>query len=322
MHFEDLTLVSLPDEDRPLADQHLPGARCEGAALQDVRSDGTTRILSVMIHDAVTPEALSAWPSLEAVVTRSGGHDHLPLDWMAANGIAAYHLGDYAADSVAELTVALLTVLVRRVPEATERTRRGAWDRVGLEGRRLTECTVGVLGTGAIGGRVVRQLHDLGVPVVAHDLVPDPDLAALEAVRYEDDLDRFLSFCDALSLHVPLDGSTRGLLDAPRIARVRPGAVLVNTARGEVLDPIALQDALGRGHLAGFAADVLPGEPDPPDLAALAQRPEVLVTPHLGAHNQDTLRRRYGTTATIAGALLAGEARKAARYRVDAGRME
>lgn len=320
MALHGLLATSIPETEHALAERHLPGALLTGEPLSPglAQAEPEARVLAVMIYDPVLPETLARFPALEAVITRSDGTDHLPLPWLEDHGVGAYHLEGYATESVAELTLLLLLALARRVPEAMRST-GGAppvWDRSALVGRSLRALTVGVLGTGRIGSEVVRLLSGLGVATVGHDLVRDRDLEDLPGFDYARDLDDLLGRIDALSVHVPLDARTRDLVDARALERLPAGALLVNTARGGVVDQEAVVAALSSGRLAGYAADVLPGEPDPPHLAALARHPRVLLTPHLGAHNHATFARRYEATAGIARAVLEGEEKRVARYRV------
>lgn len=313
-----VVMAAVPEADAQMALQVVPGAVVEtlpfGAGTVERHSG--TRVLSVMIHDQVTTDLLARLPHLEAVITRSDGFDHLPLEWLRRRGVAAYHLEGYATGSVAQLAVAMLVASARRVPEGMAETRAGGWDRSGLVGRHLEEMTVGVVGTGRIGSAVAQILTSWGVRVVGHDLVHREDLAALPGFAYAADLEDLLTRCDAVSLHVPLDGSTRDLIDARAVARMRPGAILVNTARGAVVDPEAVAHGLRSGHLQAFAADTLPDEPRVPHLALLKDLPNVLLTPHLGAHNHATLRRRYEATARIAQAVLEGRSEEVSAYRV------
>lgn len=296
--------ASVPDSDADIAAGllHDPVGR-----MTDAPAD--TRVMSLMIHDRLDAAALDRLPRLDAVITRSDGHDHLPMAALRDRGVAAYHLGDYATQSVATLAVSMVLALLHRIPEAVATTRAGAWDRSRLVGRHLTELRLGVLGVGRIGGTVARHLQALGADVLGHDV------RRIEDVPMEPDLHRFLAACDVVTIHVPLQGDTRHLLDGAALAHMRRGSLLVNTARGDVVDPGAVLQALDTGRLAGYAADVLPGEPDPPHLEALL-RPDVLLTPHLGAHNEATLRSRYERTQAIVDALLAGRPQDVEAWRV------
>lgn len=312
---DELVLVRVPHHDHALAARILPEARLDGGPL-----DATTakrfpgcRVLSVMIHDAVSPDVLARFPRLEAVITRSDGYDHLPEAWMQKQGVAGYHLEGYATGSVAQITLSFIIALLHRIQEAAQRLRTGPWTRDPFVGRDLREVTVGILGTGRIGGEVARHLLAMGADVVAHDPAPE---ARVPGVRYLDGLPALGAASDVLTLHVPLTDVTRGCIDREALSHLPDGALLVNAARGEVVDQDAVLDALASGRLAGYAADVLPGEPEPPALPDLLDHPNVIVTPHLGAHNTYTIQERYRTTAHIARAVLAGDLGAVANYRV------
>lgn len=284
-------------------------------------------VVCCMVHDRVTEDLLASWPSLRAVVTRSTGFDHLPVEALARRGVTSYYLGGYAVAPVAELALMSLIALLRRVPQAMARTGGRdsvssvpEWRRDDLVGRDLSDVVVGVVGTGRIGSAVVRRLVALGAVVRAFDPVRDTALEGLPAFAYVDSLGELLDASDALTLHVPLvdDGPhpTVRMLDGPALERLGPGAVLVNTARGGIVDLDAVITALDAGQLVGYACDVLEGEPSPPDLERLRCRTDVLVTPHLGAHSDGAIRTRYQRTAEIVAAVLAGNEGVVAAYRV------
>ncbi len=296
--FTGLVLRSVPaHEARYLGG--LPGATTEGPG----------RILSCMIHDQLTPDDLQGFT---AVITRSDGYDHLPAAWMREHGVAGYHLEGYATDSVAHLALTMLLALARRIPESMASTRTD-WTREHLVGRHLPELRVGVVGLGRIGRRLVALLDALGVATVGYDIDPE---AVAQGTRHTRGTLADVQACDAITLHVPLDASTRRLVDTDFLAHMRPGSLLVNTARGDVVDTAAIAASLDGGHLAGYAADVLPDEPAAPDRALLAGRPDVLLTPHIGAQNHGTIAARYAQLAHIATALLEGRPEDVAAYRV------
>lgn len=271
------------------------------------------RWATVSIHDPVDANWLEVHPRLQAVVTRSAGHDHVDLDAARRRGVAVYTLGDYAADAVADHAVAMLLSLLHRIPQGQDAVRSG-WRREGLVGRHLGAATVGVIGSGAIGGRTALRLAALGCPAVkVYDIVPDavPTHPRIRGVPFDEAM-----ACDAVTLHVPLDDATRGLVGSGAIGRMPPGAVLVNTARGGVVDLDAVLGALDAGALSGYAADVLAGEPDPPGRARLARRSDVILTPHIAAYSRDVIAARWDRTAAILDALRAGRDDEVAPYRV------
>ncbi len=309
--------ISVPEHDHGLL--HAWPDAWTSAGVSSLEGRPEVRVLSLMIHDRLEELHLDSLPALEAVVTRSDGFDHLPLEAMARRGIDVYHLEGYATQSVAHLAVGLLLMLTRRIHEATAATHAGQWTRDALVGRHLAECRVGIIGTGRIGTETARILDAMGVTTVGYDVDPG---AAIDGLRHHStvaSLDALLEQCDAITLHVPAHASTKGLLDAQRLAQLPPGAIVVNTARGSLVDTDALVDALD-GPLAGYGADVLQDEPHVPDLQRLCKRTDVVLTPHIAAHNQATIAQRYRLTRQIMDAVLAGDTASVDPYRVTTAR--
>lgn len=304
----------------------FPGARVTALPLSPelVQQHADVQVLCVTVHDPVPTESLEGFTDLRGVVTRSTGYDHLPLSWLEERGVVACNLGDYAVSSVVQHTLMCILTLLRRVPEAmamTQGAARGghdppAWDRSRLVGRNLQDVQVGVLGTGRIGGALVRTLGSLGARVIGHDIAPDEALRAVPGFRYVDPLPVFLAGCDVLTLHVPLTKDTRHLVDRQALSRLPSGALLVNTSRGRVVDQLAVERALVAGRLAGYAADVLPGEPDPPQLYRFRDFTNVMMTPHLAAYDRRAIEARYTHAARGAQAILENDETVLERYRV------
>ncbi len=313
-------MTSVPEQEDRFAREHLPAARIHADPLSRklVETNSDARVLSLMIHDPIDEDALDAFDDLEAIVTRSDGFDHLPQAWMEAHEVAGYHLGGYATTSVAHHALMLILDLIRRVPEATRMTgsEPPGWDRSELMGRHLHDVTVGVLGVGKIGSAVSRLVVDLGGTVRGFDIEPDPALETLEAFSYTDTLEALLERSDVLTIHVPLEEDTAGMIGGDELDRLPEGACLVNTARGDIVDQAAVEAALAEGRLAGYAADVLPGEPDPPDLARFVGSDRVILTPHLAAYDERTTDARYRRTARIAEAIVDGGREEVRGYRV------
>lgn len=305
--------VSVPAADAShLEDWH--GA-CWTRGGLEVPHPENVRVLSLMIHDSLRLDDLVRFPQLEAVITRSDGFDHVPVEALAQRGVATYHLEGYATDSVAHLALTFLLMLARRIPDAMATTQTGSWNRSQLVGQHLGAMTVGIVGTGRIGTATAQLLDAMGVPTIGYDVDPAARPTRLRHHKTATSLHELLASSDAISLHVPLNDSTRHLLGPTEFAAMRPGALLVNTARGGLVDMDALLEALD-GGLAGYAADVLDDEPAVPDLPRLMGRSDVVLTPHLGAHNDATIARRYAITQHIAQAILDGAPERVARYRV------
>jgi D-3-phosphoglycerate dehydrogenase len=219
--------------------------------------------------DAAQIEAL---PMLRAIGTASTGFDHIDVDAAAARGVAVISVPDYCTEEVADHTLALLLGLVRGVVVLDRSVSSGRWDpRAAGPLRTLAGMRVGIVGLGRIGNAVATRLVAFGCEVWANDVEP----VAREGVRLVS-LDELLRSCDAVSVHVPLTRETRGLIGREQIASMRPGAYLVNTARGAVVDADAVLVSLRSHRLGGAALDVLPVEP--PRVPPVA--PNLIVTPH------------------------------------------
>jgi D-3-phosphoglycerate dehydrogenase len=201
---------------------------------------------------------------------------------MARRAVKLGWTGGVNRRSVAELTLAFALALFHRVPECDVAMRRGRWNK--LVGWELTGKTVGIIGCGFVGQDLVRLLAPFGCRILAHDIRDYPEFYAAHGVAPVT-LAELLRAADVVTLHVPLDASTRGMIGANELARMRPGTFIINAARGGLIDETALADALERGHLAGAACDVFQMEPDAnPRLVAL---PAFLGTPHIGGASQE-----------------------------------
>ncbi len=222
--------------------------------------------------------ALAAAPRLRLLARTGVGVDAVDLDAARARGVAVTSTPDAPSASAAELAVGLLVGVARQVGQADRAMRAGRWERrtgLLLEGR-----TIGIVGLGRIGTRVARMLRAFGCRIVATDIDPAAAARADAVGATLVSLDQLLSQADAVTLHVPLTPLTRGLVSAAALARLRRGAFVVNTSRGEVVDEAALLAALQAGHLGGAALDVYADEPYTGPLAA---REDVLLTAHMGS---------------------------------------
>lgn len=239
----------------------------------------------------VTERVLAAAPDLELVVVCRGGPVNVNAEAAARHGVAVRSTPGRNAVAAAEHAVALLLAALRQIPQVHETVREGQWRSelyaLDAAGSELAGSTVGLVGYGAIGARVGRILRAFDAAVVVHDPYLDP--ASVDGVRLVD-LDELLAASDAVSLHARLTAENRHMVGAAQIARMRRGAVLVNTARGGLLDYDAVVDALESGHLGAAAFDVYPAEPLPPDFRLL-KAPRTVLTPHLAGATRQTAQR-------------------------------
>jgi len=235
---------------------------------------------------------LEAAPALRVVGRLGVGLDNIDVAACSARGVEVVPATGANSQSVAEYVIAVAMLLLRGAYASTPEVVAGAWPRAALsEGREISGKMLGIVGFGAIGRRVARYALALGMRVLAHDALLSAGAPAFhEAGIAPAALDELLAASDVVSLHVPLDASTRKLIDARRLRSMKPGAVLINTARGGVVDEAALAQALRDGHLAGAALDVFEREP----LAAgspLAGTPNLILTPHIAGITREANER-------------------------------
>ncbi len=236
--------------------------------------------------------ALARLPRCRAIMRSGVGYDHIDIAAAGAAGIAVLNTPDYGTSEVADHAVALLLALRRGIASHHDWLRAdpvGTW--LGRQGplmKRLRGTSVGVVGLGRIGTAFVQRMRGFGVRLLAYDpYLPRGQEIALGVERLES-LEDLLAACEIVSLHCPLNEETRGLMDAARFAAMQPGAILVNTARGALVDVEACFAALRSGRLGAAALDVLPQEPPPADhplIAAYAAREDwirerLILTPH------------------------------------------
>jgi D-3-phosphoglycerate dehydrogenase / 2-oxoglutarate reductase len=253
----------------------------------------------------LTADVLARARTLRAIVRAGTGLDNVDLATAKARGMFVSNTPAANAVSVAELVFGLLLALERHLVPAASDLARGRWEKTKYAGRELAGRTLGVVGFGRIGREVATRARAFAMAVVAHDpLLPEWPAEFAWAPRRG--LEPLLAESDVVTLHLPLAPDTRGLIDAARIARMKPGAVLVNAARGGIVDEAALAVALREGRLSGAALDVFEREPAPADHPLLAL-PNVIATPHLGASTAEAQQRAGAEAAAIMARALLGE---------------
>jgi len=247
--------------------------------------------------EPLTADVLAGAPALR-VISRCGiGLDNVDLDAAIRCGIRVVNTPDAPVASVAELTLALMLACLRQLPEADRQMRAGAWPR--LEGGLLGARTVGLIGCGRIGRRVAALCSAFGAQV----LVYDPAVMELPAMTERVDLDTLLARADLVSLHAPALPGLTPLIGAAALARLPRGAIVINTARGSLIDLTALAQALDDGHIAAAGLDTFEPEPYHGQLCAY---PQVVLSPHLGSAARETRRRmEQEAAANLAAALRA-----------------
>lgn len=295
------------------------------AAAADRHSDAD--IISAFIYSDFSRDVLQRFDDLGFIATRSTGVDHIDMDWCAENGVAVSNVPSYGENTVAEHVFALLLTISRKIIDAADRTRRGDFTQEGLQGFDLKGRTMGVIGTGDIGMHAARIARGFGMEVLAFDVKPRDEFAREVGFDYVA-MEELLSRSDIVSLHVPGNEKTRNLIDADAFDRMKEGAILINTARGSVVETEALLEALSSGKLSAAGLDVLPEEPVVREEAELLRSyfnrehhldtlladhillrlRNVVITPHTAFNTREAVQRILDTTLRNIEGFIAGEA--------------
>jgi D-lactate dehydrogenase len=288
-------------------------------------------IVSPFIYSKLTGERLAKLPKLKMVATRSTGFDHIDMTECARRGITVCNVPYYGENTVAEHTFALILALSRKVHEAFVRVRAGNFSLEGLRGFDLKDKTIGVVGVGRIGLHVIRIARGFGMKVLAFDVKRDNFWAEVLGFEYAE-LNDLLGRSDIITLHAPYNRHTHHLINRDNIHKIKRGAILINTARGGLVNTDALLKALDDGILAGAGLDVLEGEEaiyeesallgdatNPEKLRTAIQnhlilkKPNVVFTPHNAFNSQEALERILDTTAENIRAFAGGAAKNVVR---------
>lgn len=286
----------------------LPPGKADGDLSHDVLVEMLDGAAGWIVgHARVTRELLTALPDLRIVSRRGVGYERVDLAAARDLGRVVTIAAGGNDASVADHTISLMLAVGRRLRESQQRMIDGDWSI--LMGSDLCEKTVGLVGLGRIGKSVVKRLSGFDCKVLVHTPRPDPDYARTSGVQFVD-LPELLARSDYVSLHAPLTPETRFLIDARAIDAMKPTAILINTARGGLVEDAHLLDALRAGRLAGAGLDVYVSESDPaykPVSQALLDLPNVIGTPHAAASSREGLDRTNMVAARSIVAVLDGD---------------
>jgi glyoxylate reductase len=263
----------------------LRGAEARPAPLERIHQEGRdAEVLVVTYLDRVDEALLSGLPAVRQVSSYGVGLNHIELPATSRRGITVTNTPDVVTEATADLAMALLLAAARRVCEGDRLIRAGGWREAAPEfllGREVTGKTIGIVGFGRIGQAVARRAAGFGLRI----LYASPREAGFPGATRMD-LDALLATSDFVSLHCPLTDATRDLISRERIARMKPGAILVNTSRGPVVDEEAVAEALEDGRLFAAGLDVFRNEPQVSERLRRAEN--AVLTPHLGSGTRET----------------------------------
>ncbi len=286
-----------------------------------------TKILAGFIYSKINKEILKRLPKLEFVTTMSTGFDHIDLEACVKQKIRVSNVPTYGDNTVAEHTFALILALARNLPLAIEKIRRADFTLENLKGFDLEGKTIGIIGMGRIGSRVVRIANGFGMKVLVYDIRKDfKTIRKLKLKLKYVNLDYLLGHSDIISLHTVLNPKTHHLINENNIRKIKKGALLINTARGGLIKTEALVLALKKEILAGVGLDVLEEEAflkEEKELLTkqfqqkynlktilqnhfLREHPKVIITPHIAFYSEEALKRILDTTIANISSFLEG----------------
>src|SRR5438270_6515187 len=267
--------------------------------------------LVVRSQTKVTADVLKAGGKLRVVGRAGVGVDNVDVEAATRRGVIVMNAPGGNTISTAEHAFSLLLSVARKIPQADAIVRAGRWDRKNLQGVELHNKSLGIIGMGRIGSELSRRAIAFGMRVLAFDPYLSSTRARALQVELIEDLDELIATADFLTLHTPLTPETRHILNATRFGKMKPGARVINCARGGLIDEAALIEALRSGQVAAAALDVFETEPLPPD-SPLREAPNLILTPHLGASTAEA-QESVGIeiAQSIRAALLEGTIRNA-----------
>lgn len=247
----------------------------------------------VVANVPVSGKVISAWENVKMISVAFTGVDHIDLDMCRKKKIAVSNAAGYSTDAVAELAIGLMISVYRSIPTCEIRTRNSC-DKDGLIGFELRGKKVGLIGTGHIGARVAEIAKVFQCELLAYNRTSKPELEAL-GVNYVS-LEEVMRDSDIISLHVPFTPETKGLISRDMLALMKPSAILINTARGPIVDNEALAEALNSGAIAGAGIDVFDMEPPLPADYCLLKTKNTVLTPHVAFATKESMNTRVEIT--------------------------
>lgn len=267
-------------------DATLPNRLAEfGEVTDDASRKAEAEVILIRSKTKCTKEYIDSAPKLKYIIRGGVGLDNVDQVYAKEKGIRVENTADASSVAVAELAITLMLSAINHIPVAHTSMAEGKWLKKQLKRTELYKKTLGLIGIGRIGSCVAERAKAFGMDIIAYDAyVKSTDVATLKS------LDDVLKEADVISLHTPLTDETRGLLNKERLASTKKGVVIVNTARGQVVDEDAMVAALNEEQVGCYATDVWSSDP-PPNDCALLKAPHMLMTPHIGASSRENMGR-------------------------------
>lgn len=268
---------------------------CFSEALSESNLEKDTKILCISISSQLTQSVIDTFPVLRGICTRSTGMDHIDIAHCRKKGIIVKNVPAYGVDTIAEHTFALLLALTRNIVPSVERTKDGVFSIEGLQGSQLAGKTLGIIGFGAIGKRVAELAKAFKMNILVYTRTHYPEYEDLFEIKYSD-LPSLLKHSDVISIHAPLTQETYHLINTKNIYQMKRGSILINTARGGIIDPKAILMGVHEGILAGVGLDVLEEEHELKDMYIfltqrdeLSEKTKIHLLNHVIIHQQNVI---------------------------------
>jgi len=304
-----ILFLEVDSADLKIVLEHLPKAEIRTEALSGIdliRACKGKQVVCNFIYSKFTADVVKALPQLKLICTRSVGFNHIDLEACKAQGITVCNVPDYGSHVIAEHAFAMLLSALRRITEAKQQVQEGNFDYHGLRGMALMGKTIGIVGTGKIGINTAKIAHGFGMQILAADKCRVVELETHFGVKYVE-FEELLEKSDIISLHVPLLPETTHLINEQALEKMKPGVIIINTARGELIDSTALLKALDIGKVSHALLDVLEHEKDFQWNEKLINHPNVLVTPHIAFYAEESTQKMYKESFIAIDAWLEGK---------------
>ncbi len=296
IHEKNIVFLEVEPEDMQILQKEFPEAQIESEPLSEdkiIQKYADAEIMCVFIYSQLTSNVIENLPNLKLIVTRSVGYDHIDLEAAEKKNVVVCNVPNYGAHVIAEHVFALLLSSVRCIKEGDERVEKCFFDFHGLRGVSLKGKTLGIIGAGKIGQNVAR-IASLGflMDVIVSDAHPDEDIAREYHFQYVS-LEQVWERSDFITLHVPLIPSTKHMINSETIAKMKNGVVIINTARGGIIDTKALIAGITSEKISHVALDVLEHEQNIQEDKELISLPQVITTPHIAFYADDSMKKMY-----------------------------